>query len=68
MKEKKNYNPLYKDFVHIFLDIFIYIFIYISMKKRIVIKNKEEPPVFDQNEKGTLILTEIFMKKEADSI
>ena len=25
-------------------------------------------PVFDQNEKETMILTEIFIKKEADSI
>ena len=25
-------------------------------------------PVFDQNEKETMILTEIFMKKETDSI
>ena len=38
-KEKENYNPLYKDFVHVFEGIYIYIF----MKKRIVIKkNKEE--------------------------
>ena len=33
-KEKENYNPLYKDFVHVFEGIYIYIF----MKKRIVIK------------------------------
>ena len=39
-KEKENYNPLYKDFVHVFegIYIYIYIYIYIFMKKRFVIK------------------------------
>ena len=39
-KEKKNYNPLYKDFVHVFEGIYIYIYIY--EKKNRDKKNKEE--------------------------
>ena len=37
-KEKENYNPLYKDFVHVFEGIYIYIY----EKKNRDKKNKEE--------------------------
>lgn len=51
-----------------YLRVYIYIYEKKNRDKKKTKKNQLMSPVFDQNEKETMILTENFMKKEADSI